>query len=137
MSASVHAGIHNQPPGPDPQGEWCIPPWDQAHPPPRADIHPSRHPPWDQAHPPEQTHTPLPPRTRHIPPEQTAPPGADTPQTRRTPQSRHPPRSRPPWESPPHPREADCIIRSTSGRYASYWNAFLLIIRLVSNGSCW
>ena len=28
--------------------------------------------------------------------------------------------------TPPHP-EADCAIRSTSGRYASYWNAFLLL----------
>ena len=31
--------------------------------------------------------------------------------------------SRPPGSRPP--READCSIRSTSGRYASYWNAFL------------
>ena len=34
----------------------------------------------------------------------------------------------PPWEQTPReqtPREADCSIRSTSGRYASYWNAFL------------
>ena len=30
----------------------------------------------------------------------------------------------PPGPDPP-PREADCSIRSTSGRYASYWNAFL------------
>ena len=40
-----------------------------------------------------------------------------------------PPRSRPP---PPgsrsSPREADCSIRSTSGRYASYWNAFLSLV---------
>ena len=38
----------------------------------------------------------------------------------------------PPWEqTPPRsrhpPREADSSIRSTSGRYASYWNAFLFI----------
>ena len=52
----------------------------------------------------------------------------------------HPPRSRPPLGAdPPSPRsrhhplrpdplpwEADSSIRSTSGRYASYWNAFLL-----------
>ena len=50
----------------------------------------------------DQTHTP---RTRPTPPEQTSPPGPD-----------------------PHPREADCSIRSTSGRYASYWNAFLFRI---------
>ena len=46
-----------------------------------------------------------PPRSR--PPQEQTPPGADTPQ-----------------EQTP-PREADTGIRSTSGRYASYWNAFL------------
>ena len=46
--------------------------------------------------------------------ENRHPPGADTPQ------SRHTPRTKPP------PREAESSIRSTSGRYASYWNAFLL-----------
>ena len=34
------------------------------------------------------------------------------------------------WQAPPGPgrppREADSSIRSTSGRYASYWNAFFL-----------
>ena len=34
----------------------------------------------------------------------------------------NPPRT---WQTPPH-REEDCSIRSMSGRYASYWNAFLL-----------
>ena len=69
-----------------------------------------------------------------LPPEQTPPSG-----------SRHPPRSRPPlgadtpppWEQTPSleqtppPREADFSIRSTSGRYASYWNAFLLQSNLI------
>ena len=86
------------------------------------------------------------------PPDQAEPPGADTPQ------SRHPPRSRapqtrqtppgadtPPWEQtppgpgrhppgpgrPPH-RVADSSIRSMSGRYASYWNAFLYYNNFVS-----
>ena len=43
--------------------------------------------------------------------------------------SRHPPRTR------HHPRgggEADSSIQSTSGRYASYWNAFLFINRFSS-----
>ena len=83
--------------------------------------------PWSRP-PREQT----PPQTRQTPlPEQTPPPRdqadtpldqADTPQTRQTPPGpgRHPPRTR-----PPSPREADCSIRLTSGRYASYWNAFL------------
>ena len=41
------------------------------------------------------------------PPGPCTPPGADTP----------------PDQAPP--READARIRSMSGRYASYWNAFL------------
>ena len=48
-------------------------------------------------------------------PRQQTPPGADTPQEQT-----------PPWEQTP-PREADSSIRSTSGRYASYWNAFLYL----------
>ena len=81
-------------------------------------------------HPPQSR----PPVSRH-PPEQT-PPRADTPpgsrpphpreQTLPTPGSRHPPQSRPP------PQRACCEIRSTRGQYASYWNAILLSILLVS-----
>ena len=70
----------------------------------------------------------------NTPQEQTPPPlGADTPPRSRPPRadthprSRHPPGSRPPQSrhTAPSPWEADCSIRSTSGRYASYWNAFL------------
>ena len=87
---------------------------DQADPP-----RPGRHPPWDQASP-QTRQTPLgpgrPPRTRQTP----LPPGPGTA----------------PWDQadpprpgrPPPPREADSSIRSTSGRYASYWNAYLFII---------
>ena len=62
----------------------------------------------------------------------TTPPGADPPGAD-IPQSRHPPGAdTPPWSSPPgsrHPPwEAHSSIRSTSGRYASYWNAFLLVL---------
>ena len=61
---------------------------------------PGTRPPREQTPPREQPH---PPRSRHpppgIPPEQT-----------------HTPRSKACWE-----------IRSTSGRYASYWNAILLV----------
>ena len=97
VSASVHAGIA----------------------PPRADTPPlSRYPQADTPHPlgrhtPEQT----PPRSRH-------PPGADTPWSRHTPQSRHPPGADTPKEQTP-PWEADSGIRSMSGRFASYLNAFL------------
>ena len=64
-----------------------------------------------------------------------APPGAGAdppPEQEQTPpeQEQTPPRSRnrPPGAEPPpgsrHPPEADSSIRSTSGRYASYWSAF-------------
>ena len=46
------------------------------------------------------------------------PPGADTPSREQTPP--HPGADTPLWE-------ADSGIRSTSGRYASYWNAFLFL----------
>ena len=63
------------------------------------------------------------------------PPGADPPRAdpspSRPPQSRHPPRTRPPRDQTPP--EADSSIRSTSGRYASYWNAFLLLLLLQVN----
>ena len=52
---------------------------------------------------------PPPPRTRQTPPDQADSPGP----------------GRPP------PRETDPRIRSTSGRYASYWNAFLLRIFVI------
>ena len=60
------------------------------------------------------------PGSRHPPLEQT-PPWEQTP-----PQSRHNPLEQtPPWEQTPPPQEAGSGIRSISGRYASYWNAFL------------
>ena len=86
------------------------PPPDQA--PPGADP-PTRHTP-------PGADTPLPPQAH--PPEQT-PPGPGT-----HPRTRHPPpptRLTPPEQTPP--READARIRSIGGRYASYWNAFLLV----------
>ena len=62
------------------------------------------------------------PGTTHIP--LPTPPGVDNP-----PGTTHipspPPRSRQPPRDQTPPREADSGIRSTSGRYASYWNAFL------------
>ena len=74
-------------------------PWDQLHPP----THP---PPWSDT-PPRTRYTPLGPGT---PPGQVHPPpqGPGTP-----PRTTYPPCSAC-WE-----------IRATSGRYASYWNAFL------------
>ena len=73
--------------------------WDTplSRPPLGADTPPGSHtPPRDHTHPPGAD-----------PPRPGTPPGGDTP----------------PDQAPP--READCSIRLTSGRYASYWNAFL------------
>ena len=46
-----------------------------------------------------------------------------------TPQTRHPPD-----QADPSPQEADLSIRSTSGRYASYWNAFLFKVNFTHFG---
>ena len=76
-------------------------------------------PPWKQTPPQKQTpREQTPPRSRH-------PLGADTP-----PRSRHPSGSRhthPSLEADTPPPGAGSGIRSMSGRYASYWNAFLLM----------
>ena len=86
-----------------------------------------------------------PPGSRHLPPEQTPPGSRHPPRTRHKPPRELTPRDQtPPLEQtppdqahpleqtplpdqahPPPPREADCSIRLTSSRYASYWNAFL------------
>ena len=131
-SASVHAGIlppspRSRPPDADPPG--ADPPGAD---PPGADPPQSR-PPWSR-HPRDQTppqSRPLradPPRSRHPPrgdpPWEQTPPQEQTPSWEQTPLG-----ADPPWEqTPPPPQEADSSIRSTSGRYASYWNAFLFLI---------
>ena len=76
----------------------------------------------------------------YTPPSRSRPPRADTPWSRH-PQSKYMPQcmlgytpwSRPPWEQtappgadPPPLHSACWEIRATSGRYASYWNAYLL-----------
>ena len=103
VSASVHAGIPPPPEQTAPGADTCL----------GADTRWSRHTleqtlpsPQEQTHPPPSRHSPradTPPPTP--PPEQT-PPRADTP----------------PEQTPPG---ADSGIRSMSGWYASYWNAFL------------
>ena len=98
-SASVHAGIPQPPPN-------QALPWTRHYLPPSRHL-PTRHPP-DQAPPGVDT-----PWSRHLPPE------ADTPQSRH-PLTRHPPEQ----THPPLPM-ACWEIQSTSGRYASYWNAIL------------
>ena len=60
-----------------------------------------------------------------------APPRAVTPPSR-PPRSRHPPEQTPPRADTPAPLHSACWeIRSTSGRYASYWNAILLSINFI------
>ena len=92
-------------------------PQDQVHTPP------NRFTPQDQVHPLDQVHTPQdqvhPPGTRYTPWDQvhSHPPRPGTPPGTRytTPDQVHP-QSSACWE-----------IRATSGRYASYWNAFLFL----------
>ena len=119
------------------------PPWDQADTPPG----PGRTP-LTRENPPDQADTPPdqgePPRTKQTPPTRENPPwqgdppgpGRPSPGPDRPPGRENPPRDqadppgpgRPPWqgEPPSPPPEEDCSIQSMSGRYASYWNAFLL-----------
>ena len=75
----------------------------------------SRHPPRAD-NPPEQ----MSPGSRHHPGSRH-PLGADT-----SPRADFPPGADPPPQQTP-PWKADSGIRSMSGRYASYWNAFLFI----------
>ena len=119
----------------------CQPP--RSRHPPGADTPQGRHPqeqtPPPKADPPRadkpQEQTPpqkrKPPKSRH-PPKADTPPKADPPKSRHLPKkqmpakSRHPPppSRHPPRADIPPPREAPGIW-SMSGRYASYWNAFL------------
>ena len=68
-------------------------------------------------------HPGIPPPREQTPLVTDPPPGADT-HPADTPQEQTPP---PPSRHTP-PREADSGIRSMSGRYASYWNAFLFLL---------
>ena len=95
--------------------------------------------------------TPPPAPGRH-PPRPGRPPLQGDPPAGRTPQPGRPPtrQGEPPWQGEPPrnrqtppagrtptrqgeptPREEDCSIRSMSGRYASYWNAFLFYVYVV------
>ena len=131
-------------PGRTPPGTRQTPPRDQADP-----SRPGRPPhPWTrqtpqtrqtmppqtrQTPPRDQADTPLdqadPPPTRQIPPDQADPPPPGPSRTPPQTKENTPPGTRqiPPDQADPSPREADSRIRSTSGRYASYWNAFLFM----------
>ena len=97
--------------------------------PPRGRHPPRRRPPKEgdphRRHPPEGG---TPQEGRHpqeAPPKKEAPPEGGT----------HPPKRRhPPKEAPP--QEADLGMRSMSGRYASYWNAFLVYVMFSAVSVC-
>ena len=118
VSASVHAGIH--PPGADPPIPGADTPTPRSRQPTGADTPPEQTPPGadtpQEQTPREQTHTPR--------ADNPLPPGADTPPGADIPQKQTPPKE----QTPPPTHEADSGIRSTSGRYASYWNAFLIFV---------
>ena len=101
--------------------------WDTTPPeqtPPQSRCPPGADTPQEQTPPGKQT---PPPPGADTPPGADPPLGADTPLEQTNPWSRHLPGSR-------HlPRKADSSIRSMSGRYASYWNAFLLFLNFVCN----
>ena len=63
--------------------------------------------------------------TNPYPPMQTPPPGAGPPQEQTPPRSRPPGGKHLPEQTPPPGSSACWEIRPTSGRCASYWNAFL------------
>ena len=80
---------------------------------------PGRHPPLQAGTPPPGRHPP----SRQAPPLQagTPPPGRHPPSRQAPPLQAGPPSRQAP---PPLSRQAPPRIRSTLGRYASYWNAF-------------
>ena len=84
--------------------------------------------------PPEQ-----PPQSRHpqsTPLPEHTPPRAHTPGSRHPLEQTTPPEQTPPGAEPPRSRQPpprSCEIRSTHGRYASYWNAILSAI--ISNNN--
>ena len=98
----------------------------------------TRYTPGDQEHPRDQVHTP--PGTRYTPPlgPGTTPGLGTPPRTRYHAQDQvHPPRTR---YTPPRARytpqcRACWEIRSTRGRYASYWNAILFILCVCVGGT--
>ena len=134
---------------------WGVP--DQVHP-PGADMPPGADPPRPGTTPQDQVHPPgpgTPPMSRHPPrvdtPQEQTPSGADTPRSRPPspqdqvpPKTRYPPRPGTPPKTrypprpgtPPktrytpqdqvHPPNDYCC-----GRYASYWNAFLLVTNMI------
>ena len=110
-------------PGRPPQDQGDTPPGPGRHPP-----GPGRHTPLDKGDTPwtrqnsrDQADTPPAPGRPLLPPGDQADPPQPPPGPGRPPNQADPP----PGTRQTPPREADSSIQSTSGRYASYWNAFL------------
>ena len=94
-------------------------------------------------------HTPLvcpppldgcrPPQGLYRPPWMQTPGVGQTPQARQTPLDADPPGlGRPPWMQTPPGLGRPPPIQSISGRYASYWNAYLYLVPKVQKaGSLW
>ena len=94
----------------------------QVHTPPGRYTPRAGTPPWAGT-PPRQVH----PLGRYTPPGRyTLPPGGTPPLGWYTPLAGTSPLGQ---VQPPPPGTADSVIRSTFGRYASYWNAFLFVIK--------
>ena len=98
----------------------CHTPQMENPPPPDGEPSPDGEPPLDGEAPPdgEPPKDGEPPWMENPPPWMENPPGWRTPPDGDPPKMQNPPR----WRTP---READSSIWSMSGRYASYWNAFL------------
>ena len=84
-------------------------------------------------------HAGIPPHAQKQTPLRSRPPQKQTPlppESREPPLGSihtHPPRSRPPWETDtPRKQTPSPGTRSMSGRYASYWNAFLFTWRTLT-----
>ena len=113
---------------PPPLGAEETPPWEQT--PPGSRHPPEQTPPWEQTPPRADTPEQTPPQSRgdtpraETPLEQTPPTGADSP-LEQTPPGADPPGADTPLPEQSPPRRACWEIRSTRGRYASYWNAIL------------
>ena len=58
----------------------------------------------------------------------TTPPGSRHPPPEQVPQEQAPPKQAVPLGADPHPSSVCWEVRSTSGRYASYWNAILFCV---------
>ena len=137
---SVHRGVspwQGESPLPLPPSRENPPSPQQGEPPRPGRTPPGQGEPPRQGEPPWQGEPPPPPGRENPPGPGRTPRARENPLRRgRTPQQGESPcRENPPWAGRTPPQEADSSIRSTSGLYASYWNAFLLRFMLWTNST--